>query len=83
MLKRLVSYGRSSSSAGIEDDDAEFAHSKRRKSREAKAKPTRLNTPVMRLATSKIAKGHSAALMTEMARASIEEAGASNVSESV
>ena len=81
MLKRLVSYGRSSSSAGL-DDDPEIERSKKRKSSGAKAKPTKLNTPVMRLAMSKIARGHSASLMSELAKASVEEAGVSNVSES-
>ena len=78
MLKRLISYGRSSSSGGLDDDGSEP-----KSKAPPKDKPRNLNTPVMRLAMSKIAKGHSATLMTELARASVEEAGKDHVSEGV
>ena len=78
MLKRLISYGRSSSDGGIDDEGSEC-----KSKAPPKAKPRNLNTPVMRLAMSKIAKGHSATLMSEFARASLEEAGNDHVAEGV
>ena len=72
MLKRLISHGRSSSSLGDETQ----ASSKRKR-----AKPNKVNTPVMRLALGKVARGHSAGIVSEICKAALDECGAAHVME--
>lgn len=73
MLKRLISHGRSSSSVGDEAPDS---------SKRKRAKPDHVNTPMMRLALGKVARGHSAGIVSEICKAALDECGAANLMES-
>lgn len=70
MLKRLSSYGSRS----------EASNSSRSSAR--RSKPTRLSTPLMRLALQKVSRGETALIMSQIAKASVEECGAANCAES-
>ena len=72
MLRRLTSYARSSSSGSAITE----------KPQSSRPKPTEVNTPCMTLAFSKIARGDSAGLMSEIAKAAVSECGSENVRES-
>ena len=54
----------------------------RKEKLEPRSKPTHLNTPCMTLAFSKITRGENAGLMTEIAKAAVEECDRKHVSES-
>jgi len=71
MLKRLMSIASSSSeNAGSGT------------SRKTRTRPSQLSSPTMLLAMGKVARGDSAGLVSEVARATIAECGAENVANS-
>ena len=71
MLKRLMSIASSSS------ENAGSGPSRKRRFR-----PSQLSSPTMLLAMRKVARGDSAGLVSEVARATIEECGAEHVANS-
>ena len=75
MINRLISFssGASSSSSRV--------NSKHSRQSSRPSRPTSVNTPMMRLAFSCVAKGESAGLMTSMAKACVEECGVDSVSD--
>lgn len=76
MLKRALS-ALSTSSAQSSDGDTESKKSK------PSCRSLKVNTPVVRLALSKVARGQAATLLPEICKAAVLESGSQNVSPSI